>query len=145
LYKVCVLWCLITFLSFLEEFWVVLFINYYCWCSRLSQFSSCVGPRLRFLVVSNPVPVTSLAWWLRTLSSYSFMECVAFYHQKSCFSISAFKQEVKRLLTILDSFNHSQRPHHNYQSSLYLTVYSVFWRIHRFNFIRYILIVGLKA
>jgi hypothetical protein len=74
--------------------------------------------RHRFLVIPNPVPVTSLRGDSDSaLPWYSSVECAVVLPSaaKSCFSIGTFKREAKRFLTTADSSNHTHLSHHHHQ------------------------------
>jgi hypothetical protein len=68
------------------------------------------SPRHRFLVIPNPVSVTSL---LGDLALYSGIRLwnVLPSAAKSSFSIGTFKRKAKRFMTTVDSFNHTYLPH----------------------------------
>jgi hypothetical protein len=69
------------------------------------------SPRHRFLVISNPVPVTSLrgdSALYRGILQWNVLPSAA----KSSCSIGTFRREAKWFLTTADSSNHTHRHHH---------------------------------
>jgi hypothetical protein len=72
------------------------------------------SPKHRFLVIPNPVPVTSLrgdSALYRGIRLWHVLPSAA----KFSFSIGTFKRKSKRFLITADSSNHPRRPHHHHQ------------------------------